>query len=161
MSSPTDFPTPGKVIAVMDDGQTVIFAPHGTRYALHLKASGAYAGPVNSPLEAILRLVARKVYTVPSGGNFITPIIGPPKIVQGRVLYADERQLVVKASANFVVGLPADDLAIDLDNGPIALNTMVNVVALPGATFELAVKPASPPAAEDSELVQSSMRSPR
>jgi hypothetical protein len=142
MSSPTDFPTSGKVTAVKDDGRTVVFAPHGTSYELHLKTAAAYTGPVNAPVRAILRLAARKVYTVPSGGNFVTPIMGPPKIVQGRVRYADEKQLVIKASANFVVDLPAADTAIDLMNGAIALNTMVNVVALPGAIFERASEPA-------------------
>ena len=160
MPSPPDFRSPGKVIAVKDEGRTVVFAPRGTSYELHLKSTAPYTGPVNAPVEGIIRLTARKVYTVPSGGNFVTPIMGPPKIVQGRVRLADEKQLVLKAGANFVVDLPSADTAIDLMNGSIALNTMVNVVALPGATFELAdLKPAV--GAEDSELVQSSMRSPR
>jgi len=46
----------------------------------------------------------------------------------------------VQASANFIVDLPAADSAIDLDNGLITLNTMVNVVALPGATLEPAAQ---------------------
>jgi hypothetical protein len=37
-----------------------------------------------------------------------------------------------------VVELPAAESAIDLPEGPIALNTMVNCTILPGATFELA-----------------------
>ena len=153
--------SPGKVIAVNDEGRTVVFAPRGTSYELHLKcATAPYAGPVNAPVQAVIRLAARKVYTVPSGGNFVTPIMGPPKIVQGRVRSASDKQLVIRAGANFVVELPAADTAIDLGNGAIALNTMVNVVALPGATFELAGT-AVDTKAEDSELVQSSTRSPR
>jgi len=160
MPSPADLRSPGKVIAVKNEGQTVVFAPRGTSYELHLKAAAPYTGALNAPLEAIIRLTARKVYTVPSGGNFITPIMGPPRIVQGRVLDANEKQLVLKAGAIVVVDLPAADTAIDLMNGAIALNTMVNVVALPGASFELARQQA-PVGAEGSELVQSSMRSPR
>jgi len=137
MPSPSDFKTAGKVIAVKDGA--VIFNPRATRYQWELKTSTSYAGPLNIPVEALLRADARKVYTVPSGGNFVTPITGPPRIVQGRVRYADDRQIVVQANAFFIIDLPPVDTAIDLDNGPIAVNTMVNVVALPGAIFELVV----------------------
>jgi hypothetical protein len=161
-TSADDFVSPGKVIAVADEGRTVVFAPRGTSYELHLRCATPYAGPVNSPVEAVIRLLARKVYTVPSGGNFVTPIMGPPRIVQGRVRAASDKQLIIRAGANFAVELPAADTAIDLGNGGIALNTMVNVVALPGATFELAVPgQAVDTKAETSELVQSSTRSPR
>jgi hypothetical protein len=160
MPSPSDFPTPGKVIEVRDDGNTVVFAPRGTSYELHLKTTAPYTGPTNTPVQCFIRLTARKVYTVPSGGNFITPIMGPPRIVQGRVLYADDRQIVVRAGANVWVTLPPADSAIDLDEGPITVNRMVNVVGLPGATFELVGQTVATKA-EDSELVQSSMRSPR
>ena len=161
-TSPNDFASPGKVIAVNDEGRAVVFAPRGTSYELHLKCVAPYAGPVNLPVQAIIKLTARKVYTVPSGGNFVTPIMGPPKIVQGRVRSASDKQLIICAGANFVVDLPAADTAIDLGNGAIAINTMANVVALPGATFELAVAGQSVDTkAEDSELVQSSTRSPR
>ena len=162
MSTPHDFASPGKVIAVNNEGRTVVFAPRGTSYELHLKCATPYAGPVNLPVEALIKLAARKVYTVPSGGNFVTPIMGPPKIVQGRVRSASDKQLVIRAGTNFIGDLPAADTAIDLGNGAIALNTMVNVVALPGASFELAVPGvAVDTKAEDSELVQSSTRSPR
>ena len=142
MSTPIDFPSSGKVIAVKDG--LVVFAPRGTTYEWLLKTATPYTGPLQTPVEALLRVTARKVYTVPSGGNFGTPILGPPKIVQGRVLYADDRQLVVKAAARFIVELPPVDDAIDLDEGAIGINKMVNVVALPGASFELVGQPVTP-----------------
>src|SRR5262245_53708696 len=95
MPGPSDFPTRGKVTAV-NDGH-VVFVPRDTNYEMHLKTTKPYEGPVNAPVDALIRLSARKVYTVPSGGNFITPIFGPPKIVQGRVRYLDERMIVVQA----------------------------------------------------------------
>jgi hypothetical protein len=122
------------------DGDLVLFKPKGTTYELHLvHVRGPYGGPINSPVEAVVRLKARKVYTVPSGGNFVTPIFGPPRIVQGRVKLAQERTLVVQAgtNVNVVVELPSADAAIDLNNGPIVVGAMVNVAALSGATFEL------------------------
>ena len=131
------FAGPGKVIAVKD--ALAVFAPRGTSYELHLKlpGGGQYAGPTNTPVDAVIRVTARKVWTVPSGGNFISPIMGPPKIIQGRVKQVSESQLVVHAGANFVVDLPTKDSAIDLPSGAIQVGHMVNVTALPGATLEI------------------------
>ena len=137
--NPHEFATHGKIIAVDGDGG-VVFAPRGTSYEMRLRTATRYAGPTNTPGEAVIRVVARKVWTVPSGGNFISPIMGPPKIVQGRVRQADERQLVVHAGATFIVDLPADEHAVDLPNGPITLGAMVNVTALLGATLEIVAR---------------------
>ena len=134
MDNPLDFPTKGKVISASSGN--IVFQPRGTSYELHLKAE--YTGQLNAPVEAVIRTKARKVHTVPSGGNFTTPIQGSPRIIQGWVLYADDRTLIVHAGGNFIVDLPTDDAAISLDEGQIAVNKIVNVTLLPGATFELA-----------------------
>jgi hypothetical protein len=73
---------------------------------------------------------------VPSGGNFIAPIFGPPRTIQGRVKSLSEREMVVHAGVPIVVELPAEEQGYDLASGPIAAGVMVNVVALPGAMFE-------------------------
>ena len=136
MPDPLDFPTRGKVLRTTETG--VVFAPHGTTYQLHLNTTQPYTGPIDKPIRAILRGRARKVYTIPTGGNFITPIVGPTRIVQGWVLYVDDRQLVVEGGAKFLIELPISDPAIDLNEGPLAVNNRVNVTLFPGATFELA-----------------------
>jgi hypothetical protein len=124
----------GKVTAVMD-GQ-VVFNPANTSYELYLK-SPSYAGPLRKPVRGTVRTTARKVWTVPSGGNFIAPIFGPPRIIQGRVRAITARQIVVQAGTLVVVDLPDDDLVYDLACGPITIGTLVNVTALPGASFDL------------------------
>ena len=135
MPSSTDFPTWGKVIEVKDG--VVVFNPRGTTYELHLKVpAGAALPELNAPVQVLIRANGRKVWTVPSGGNFIVPIQGPPRIVQGRVKYADDRQVLVHAGASVIVDLPAAESAIDLPNGAIAVGTMVNATLLPGATVE-------------------------
>ncbi len=134
MATALDFPTHGKVLRV--EGDEVVFRPRHSNYELRLL--GRYAAEPNTPIQATVRAKARKVYTVPSGGNFTTPIQGPPRIIQGWVLYADERNLIVHAGANFNIELPSNDAAIDLDEGAIAVNKIVNVTLFPGATFELA-----------------------
>ena len=138
MASELDFPARGKVTGVKDG--KVVFNPANTNYELHLE--GKYDGPVNTLIDCHIRATARKVYSVPSGGNFITPIFGPPKIVQGRVRYASEKLVVIQAGCPVIVTLPADANAIDLNNGPFGAGSLVNAVCLPGATFELATQPA-------------------
>jgi len=45
--------------------------------------------------------------------------------------------VVIRAGAVVVVELPAADDALDLQEGPIAVGSIVNVVAEPGATMEV------------------------
>ena len=125
----------GKVIAATDG--VVHFAPSGTNYELHLAAPN-YAGPVGQPVAGLVRVAARKIWTVPSGGNFISPIFGQPRTIQGRVRAVEERSIVVQAGVPIVIELPTEEPGYDLANGPIALGVMVNVMAMPGARFELA-----------------------
>jgi hypothetical protein len=137
MPSENDYPARGRIKQV--DGSKVIFLPSNTNYELHLATAEPYAGPVDSPVEGFIRVTARKVWTVPSGGNFTAPIFGEPRTIQGRVKWLDEKTLVVQAGTNFVVEMPASDRAIDLANGDIECGVMVNVTALPGARFEASV----------------------
>lgn len=127
----------GKVIRV--DGQIVVFQPSGTTYELHLeRAPGSTLPPIGVPTTGRVVVRARKVYTVPSGGNFISPIFGPPRIVQGRVRAADEKSIVLQAGTLIHVELPSEADAIDLANGPLTVGELANVVCLPGASWESA-----------------------
>jgi hypothetical protein len=130
-----DTATRGQVLK-SEDG-LVVFQPAGTNYQLHLAASARYSGPIDAPVKALVRAQARKVYTVPSGGAFIAPIVGPPRTIQGRVERLDGTSMIVQAGARVVVALPAGPDGIDLNVGPITVGKMVNVTALPGASFEL------------------------
>jgi hypothetical protein len=133
MANATEYAARGKVSGAQDG--MVVFLPANTNYQMHLAAGGGYTGPLNKPIQATVRVTAAKVYTVPSGGNFISPIFGPPKTIQGRVLRVDEKSMVIHAGLAIVVDLPGADSAIDLDNGRIAVGSMVNVVAHKGAKF--------------------------
>jgi hypothetical protein len=126
--------TRGKVTAVKDG--LVRLAPSGTNYELHL-VTQADPGSAGQLVEGVVRVRARKVWTVPSGGNFIAPIFGPPRTIQGRVKSLADREIVVHAGVPIVVELPAEEQGYDLACGPIAVGAMVNIVALPGATLEL------------------------
>ena len=139
MPETSNFPARGKVTAVRE--QLIVFRPANFNYELHLIPSSTFSGPLNKPIHGIVRVTARKVYTVPSGGNFIQPIFGSPRIIQGRVLYVDDKTMVVHAGCPILVDLPTAETAIDLDNGQITVGMMANVVALPGARFSLAESP--------------------
>lgn len=123
-------PAKGKVTRVRDGG--VVFNPTNSSYELYL-TSEPYQGPLNVNVEVVIRVMARKVYTVPSGGNFIAPILGTPRTIQGMVRALDERAMVVQAGTPVLVEFPGDDSAFDLASGPITIGCMVNVVANPGA----------------------------
>jgi len=142
MPSPLDFPARGKILRVQDN--LVVFNPAGTTYELHLvNKGGDLPAPSNSTIHCHIRAVARKIWTISTGGNFITPIIGTPRIAQGRVRYLDEATAVIQAGAPIIIALPADAAAFDLINGPVTPNSMINATLLPGATFELAKEPAT------------------
>lgn len=136
MATSTLITARGKVTSVA--GDVVHFAPSNTTYDLHLRCPG-YSGPLNTLVEGIIRVKARKAYTMPSGGSFITPIYGPPRIIQGRVRSVEGNSIVLQAGTTIHVDMPAEASAVELANGPItAGGPLVNVVVFPGATFELA-----------------------
>ena len=132
MSKATDFPAVGKILS--RDDTSILFSPQNTTYELKLESPN-YDGPVGPRTEGFITVTARKIYTVPSGGNFIQPIFGPPRIIQGRVKYLDEKEMVVQAGAPIIVQLPAQEDAYDLASGDLTVASLVNVVALPGARF--------------------------
>jgi hypothetical protein len=133
MTTAIDNTASGKVTEVREG--LVIFNPVGTSYELNLVRPG-YLGQLNKPVTGVIRIKARKIYTVPSGGLFITPIFGPPRIIQGRIRALDEKSMVMHAGTNLVIEFPQDDAAFDLVNGPLSVGKLANVVAWPGATFE-------------------------
>jgi len=143
MPSLSDFPAKGKVIDIRNgpNGPQIAFSPSGTTYTLLL--SGSYNGPMKSPVEILIRASGRKVWTVPSGGNFIAPINGTPRTIQGRVKFIQDQTIVVQAGVPVAITLPANDSGIDLSTGAIGIGSRVNAMVMPGVSFELAPATAS------------------
>ena len=129
----------GKVVDAKDS--MVVFQPCDTNYQLYLQTARPYTGPLGQLIDARLRAKARKVYTVPSGGGFISPIFGSPRTLQGRALHVDDRQIVIRAGVPIAVDLPQGDDALDLSEGAISVGSIINVAAFPGMTFELLASP--------------------
>ncbi|MCC6240116.1 MAG: hypothetical protein IT448_07455 [Phycisphaerales bacterium] len=140
MASEMDFPTRGNVIKVTDE--KVIFAPEGTTYELHLRTpERRYEGPIGVPVNVLIRTTARKLYTVSCGGAFIKPIMGRPRIFQGRVRHVDPHYVVLQAGAIVLVRFPEEESGVDLNNGAIRVGTMVNALLMEGSTLELMQTP--------------------
>jgi len=126
--------TRGKVTA--NNGGVVVFKPTGTTYELHLRAEN-YTGPMNEAVDVIIRGDARKVYTVPSGGLFVSPIMGTPKIIQGRVKDVTTSELALHCGGAIInVTLPRLEGAIELAQGPIESGRIVNAVLMAGASID-------------------------
>jgi hypothetical protein len=124
----------GKVTEAQDS--RVVFQPFDTNYQLHLRTTKPYTGPIGQLINARIQAKAVKVYTVPSGGGFISPIFGSPKIIQGRAATVDDRFVLIRAGVPITVELPSSDEGVDLSDGPLSVGSIVNAVTLPGATFE-------------------------
>src|SRR5271170_1125044 len=110
-----DYLARGKVVEAKDS--MVVFQPSDTNYQLYLQTARPYTGPIGQLIDARLRAKARKVYTVPSGGGFISPIFGSPRTIQGRALHVEDRQIVVRAGVPIAIDLPQSDEAVDLSDG--------------------------------------------
>jgi hypothetical protein len=138
--SPLDYPARGKILRV--DGDVVVFNPAATTYELRLThAGGELPKPSNTTVSCYVRATARKIWTMASGGNFVTPIFGPPKVVQGMVRYLEQGLAVVHAGLPILLTLPPNGTEYDLINGPVVPGVMVNATLLAGASFELVRAP--------------------
>ena len=130
-----DFPARGRLASLADGIAT--FLPINTNYEFRLAVSPGFSAPVGQLVDGIIRVTARKLYSVPSGGNFVAPIFGPPRTIQGRVRFAEGNVIVVQAGVPIVIELPTIDGSIDLENGGIHVGSLINIIAMPGARFEL------------------------
>src|SRR5271170_7463545 len=124
MASPNDFPARGKLIGKQNG--SVIFAPVGTNYEMQLESPEMLNTPLNTPVQVLIRVKARRLWTVPSGGNFVAPIFGPPRTIQGRVKCVSPKRILVQAGAPILVELPAASTAMDMHSGGITVGSLVN-----------------------------------
>ena len=138
MSTSTTNPELSRGTIVRDVGSTLVFQPLNTNYQHHLVSSSGFSGTDGKSARGVIRVTARKVYSVPSGGCWVAPILGVPKIIQGRVVGLSDKTISIKAGAVFVVELPEGKDSIDLASGAIEVGSLVNVVAMPGARIEIA-----------------------
>jgi hypothetical protein len=108
------------------------FAVPGTGYRLTLHVPEGFDAPIGRRIRGHVRGRALRMHRTGAGGNFIEPLDGRPRIVQGTVLAVDPDanevllDLVVPIRLEMFEGQSASEFAT---------GEMVNFYMHPGATF--------------------------
>lgn len=109
----------------------VISVP-GTEYVLRLHLKGATSVAPGKRISGVITGSAQKVHRASAGGEFIEPVEGHPRIVQGRIREVD-------ASANRVLLQAVVPMWISLEAGQsardFAAGDFVNFYMESGVTF--------------------------
>lgn len=102
-----------------------------TSYILYLLPTGPVSVEPGDKVFGTISARARRVDVVPSGGQFVEPVIGRPRRVQGRVVAKEGDKIVVDA------GVPIHCLLTDGRQhvGDFHVGDMVSFDVLDGASF--------------------------
>jgi hypothetical protein len=113
-----------------DAAQVVLSFPN-TNYQLHLVP----ATPINlergKRILGTIALQAKRIDTVGTGGEFIEPVYGRPRRVQGTVIRVQNSSIVIDAGVPIHATLTDPRQAVD----QFQPGQLVSFDALPGATF--------------------------
>ncbi|MSR41577.1 MAG: hypothetical protein EXS10_06720 [Phycisphaerales bacterium] len=116
------------------DGRVVI-RPLSTEYEISFELPKSVACPVEAGhrIEGSIHARAQKMHLAQAGGEFIEPLVGSPRIVQGKI-----RQIDVAANALLIEAIIPMwmTLAEGQSASSMALGTLVNFYVEPGAIFQ-------------------------
>lgn len=105
----------------------------GTDYLVYLLPTHPATSAVGKRIAGTVRVQARRVDVVRTGGRFIEPVIGSPRRIQGTVIAigGEDRAITVKAVVPVVCRLT------DARQKPeeFSVGDLVSFDVLPGATF--------------------------
>lgn len=122
------------VLESLDDELLVLAVP-GTDYKLHL-IPGVRAAEIRTPIgkriKGVIHARALRMHKASAGGQFIEPIYGHPRIVQGEVLAVDPaaRRVLVDVAIPMWVETAAGQNIAAINPGDL-----VNFYVQSGATF--------------------------
>lgn len=90
-----------KARAVLDEATNdrVVLTFPNTNYRLHLKVLKAPSTPVGKRIHGTVRVGARRIDNVRTGGAYIEPVYGEPRRVQGDVLAIDTADQTITINA--------------------------------------------------------------
>lgn len=134
MSSPTIDESSVFLLESISDGVGIFKIP-GTQYQLHLGVEDDLDDAVGARVRGRIHGQALRMHHSPAGGNFIEPLEGRPRIVQGTVLAVDPgaHEVVVDLVVPIRLAIPEDQTT-----GSFATGDMVNFYMEPGARFHRA-----------------------
>lgn len=113
-------------------GETIVLSIPGTSYEIQLAVLKAPGTPVGMKISGVIRVQARRIDKVGSGGRYIEPVAGRPRRVQGSVIEVLPDGTFVMNAGVPVVVKPTDARQKAADFAP---GDFVSFDALPGATF--------------------------
>jgi hypothetical protein len=118
------------ILASADAAQVVISFPN-TNYQLHLVPAAPITTPVGKRILGTIALQAKRIDTVGTGGEYIEPVYGRPRRVQGTVIRTQNGAVVIDAGVPIHV-TPTDPRQ---SADQFQAGQLVSFDALAGATF--------------------------
>jgi hypothetical protein len=109
----------------------IVFGVPNTSYQLHLVPTSPISTPVGKRLVGTIRVQARRIDVVGTGGQFIEPVFGRPRRVQGTVVRIEGDAVVVDAGVP-IHAVPTDSRQ---NAGQFEAGQMVSFDAVAGGTF--------------------------
>jgi len=110
---------------------SIVFGVPNTSYQMHLVPTSPISVAVGKRLIGTIRVQARRIDVVGTGGQFVEPVFGRPRRVQGTVVRVEGGAVVVDA------GVPIHALPMDARQKAeqFEVGQMVSFDAVAGATF--------------------------
>lgn len=109
----------------------VKFGIPNTSYELHLRPTGVVASTPGKRLVGVIRVHARRIDVVGTGGKYVEPVAGRPRRVQGVVVRAESDAVVVDAGVAIHL-VPTDARQ---KSSSFQVGQMVSCDVLDGATI--------------------------
>ena len=115
-----------------EGGAKVVIAVPETSYRLELVALKPLDTPIGKKVAGTIRVNARRVDVVRTGGRYVEPVFGRPRRVQGRVIAVDAGTNTLTVNAGVAVHLKLDRLQ---RADQFREDELVSCDVMPGATF--------------------------
>lgn len=132
---PPSTPAEARGVLIESTPAKVVVGFPGSDYQLHLTPERPVTTAVGKRVLGIIKAQARRVDQVRTGGQFVEPVMGRPRIIQGRVIEVSPSPngpgtITVQAPMPVILKLG------DLQRAEqFKVGDLVNTHALPGATF--------------------------
>ena len=111
-----------EVLPESEDGRPrIVLAIPNSDYRLHLVVHGEVCGEIGRSLHGHIDVNANRIDVCEAGGQFIDPVMGRPRTIQGRVRAADAEHdvLIVQSKVPWRVHVKAPQKASDFEFGSL------------------------------------------
>lgn len=112
----------------------IIFAVPGTDYLIRLATALPVAGEVGKRIRGVIRVQARRIDEVMTGGRYVEPVYGRPRRIQGSVVAVDAHDDTVTVQVHDAVPIVCKTDGAQRAS-QFRVGQFVSLDAVPGATF--------------------------